>query len=97
MTILLMSELPQSDKSSEKPGKGILIAMVVFAVLLVALVVYITVGYETAEDDGAALPAPERLEDSPVVPEGEPLQRPAPERDESTAPTPPRPEADPTR
>jgi hypothetical protein len=92
-----MSELPKSTRSSEKPGKGILIAMVVFAVLLVALVVYVTVGYETAEDDGAALPAPERLEGSPVLPEGEPLQRPAPERDESTAPAVPRPEADPGR
>lgn len=63
------------DRSSSTPAapRALLIAMVFFAVLVVAGVIFYTVGTQTDSATGAAQPAPERLESSPTSPDGEAL------------------------
>lgn len=56
------------------------VALVVFGVLFVAGIIWITYSSQVAEPTPAATPAPERLERSPTSPEGEalPPNRPGP-------------------
>jgi hypothetical protein len=69
-----MATPPQARPAgSDAPGRALLIAMVVFAVLVIAAVLFYTVGTQTSSESGAATPAPERLESSPTSPEGEAL------------------------